>query len=348
MLRYRHWLGLLLILSLFVSAGPLLAAESGRQDATHIAYGDVVRGQVDDNVPEQLWQFDGQAGDIVVIDMRADSINSLDTYLTLIDPSGVSLMTDDDGGDNVNARIGPFTLTDTGLYSIYASRYSGSGDYSLALQNLATVAALALNKELIGHVSASAPTEYFSLDVAGSEDMLLRLQVSDDDVYYDPYMSFYGPNGLIATSEATYDTSALDPIPVRPGESYTIAVGWNSSSAGGAYQLLLTESTVTLLEPGAPQTGSLNYDTETQSHFFRGQSDQNMRITVSTTDEIPLALSVQTTDNMSSLFYSYGDSTHEISIVVVIPQDTVYRIDVSDNLYTGIEGTYTIETEIVD
>ena len=348
MLRYRRWLGLLLILSLFVSAGPLLAAESSRQDATHIAYGDVAHGRVDDNAPEQLWQFDGQAGDIIVIDMRADLLDSLDTFLTLINPMGVSLMTDDDGGDNVNARIGPFTLPDTGLYSIYASRYTGSGDYTLSLQNLTTVATLALDKALVGHVTAAAPTEYFSLNVTGTEDRLLRLQVSDDDLYYDPYLSFYGPNGLLASSETGYDTSALDPIAVHAGESYTVAVGWNSNSAGGAYQLLLTESTVSLLEPGTVQTGSLSYDTETQSHFFRAQSGQNIRVTVRTTDEIPLGLSLQTTDGMTSLFYSYGDSAHEISIVVMIPQDTVYRIDVSDTMYSGIEGTYTIETDIVE
>src|SRR5690606_18853597 len=53
--------------------------------------------------------------------------------LTLSDPAGLELISNDDGGGSLNALIGPYTLPETGDYLITASSWSGSssGDFEL-------------------------------------------------------------------------------------------------------------------------------------------------------------------------------------------------------------------------
>ena len=76
------------------------------------------------------WTFGGAAGDSVVLETATDS--SLDLFLTLTGPDGAVLAEDDDGGDNLNARI-EFELPADGTYTVEVFGISGEGAYTLAL-----------------------------------------------------------------------------------------------------------------------------------------------------------------------------------------------------------------------
>lgn len=78
----------------------------------------------------KAYQFQGQAGQSVVIEMRA---NGIDPYLVLFDAAGRKVAEDDDGGGGKNARLA-VTLPTTGKYTLYANSYEvgQTGSFTIA------------------------------------------------------------------------------------------------------------------------------------------------------------------------------------------------------------------------
>ena len=74
-------------------------------------------------------------GKTYVIDMMVAADSKLDPFLKLIDPSGKEIAKDDDGGDNLNARI-TVQATESGTYQIVATSFLNStiGRYILSVQ----------------------------------------------------------------------------------------------------------------------------------------------------------------------------------------------------------------------
>ncbi|MBN2472360.1 MAG: PPC domain-containing protein, partial [Anaerolineae bacterium] len=112
-------------------------------DGASISYGDTVTGEITNSVYEQAWVFDGTAGDVITITMvDASGSATLDSYLTLQDPSGRELLSNDDAIDTsvgaLNAQIAKFQLPSTGSFTIIATRFGGefgsaTGAYELTL-----------------------------------------------------------------------------------------------------------------------------------------------------------------------------------------------------------------------
>ncbi len=78
----------------------------------------------------KAYQFQGEAGQSVVIEMRG---NGIDPYLVLFDSTGRKIAEDDDGGGGKNARIA-ITLSNTGGYTLYANSYEvgQAGSFTIA------------------------------------------------------------------------------------------------------------------------------------------------------------------------------------------------------------------------
>jgi hypothetical protein len=339
--------GLGLVLCLVSGVGGAQAVPLLRQNSP-IHYDETVRGQLTDRGFGQNWTFTGQTGDLVLIDMRATDPNMLDPYLALQDSSSHTLVSDDDGGEGVNARIGPYPLPADGDYTINATSYTGTGEYTLELKNLNTIPTLVPGKPLVGTVNSAHPSDYFLLGAEPTGgDMLVRLHITDDDPYADPYLSVYGPSGFVIGTEIQTDTATIDPIVLLPGQTYAVAVSWNSSGAGGAYELLLDQSGMELLQEGVAQSGSLTYDTYSQRHYFRGEEGETVRITVRVEGEIAPALQIATLDFNTYLFTNEGEHMREVTAVVTIPTAAIYVVDIHDGSYSGGNGSYTIRLERV-
>jgi hypothetical protein len=277
--------------------------------------------------------------------MRADG-SDLDTYLTLIDPFGNSLLTDDDSGDGLNSRIGPYRLQSDGIYTIVAGRYGGGGRYLLELKNLSTIPALSPGKPLIGVADSAHTTNYFLLDVREGTT-LWRLDVVDDQSNSDPYLALYGSTGLITSTEFE-GGSRIDPIVPVDGEAYVAVVSWNIDSPGGPYQLELNESDLELLDSDTPQDGSLDYDVSRQRHYFQGEAGQAVRVSVEASGNIVIALEISTLNGASILFSSSGEAPRGVAVTLELPQTAIYVVDVWDGMYSGESGAYTIRLERVE
>ena len=110
--------------------------------AQPIANGQTLTGSITREDKYQLYSFEGQAGDVVTIDMARTS-GQLDTKLFLIDPAGFQVAFNDDitPGEITDSRIAEFTLPQDGRYIIIATHfgmeYGGTiGTYNLTFSRL--------------------------------------------------------------------------------------------------------------------------------------------------------------------------------------------------------------------
>ncbi len=101
--------------------GPAVQGQLGRESSVLPA----------DNSYFDLYAFEGQAGQQVVIEMTSSEV---DAYLILLGPDGQDLAQDDDSGGRTNARLAT-TLPENGTYTVLANSYAPGelGSYSIRL-----------------------------------------------------------------------------------------------------------------------------------------------------------------------------------------------------------------------
>src|SRR5262249_2699705 len=93
-----------------------------------------LRGRLDGQTTDLLYQVQLQAGKTYVIDMVSPDPNALDPYLVLRDAAGKKLAEDDDSGDGRNARI-TFRAAQGGTFRIQASSSNaGRGAFTLTVR----------------------------------------------------------------------------------------------------------------------------------------------------------------------------------------------------------------------
>lgn len=96
-----------------------------------------IEGQLQDVFPVQDWRFEGHTGDVLTITMTTES-GTLDPALILRNPGGDLIGFNDDAADpelDVNAQLTQIVLPADGTYTLEASRFEGSGRYSIVIVN---------------------------------------------------------------------------------------------------------------------------------------------------------------------------------------------------------------------
>lgn len=132
----KNWFGWLMVAVMVIGlGGPQVAHAQGGDDSV-IAYGDSVNGEISNRTFEEVFSFEGEAGDLVVIAMDVLS-GDFDAYLYLTTEDNEVVAQNDSIGFYNNATI-VASLPDTATYLIVATRYSGrsgygGGRYSLSL-----------------------------------------------------------------------------------------------------------------------------------------------------------------------------------------------------------------------
>lgn len=311
-----------------------------QQGTGRLVPGQAQSGELSASISTQEWTFDGSAGDLILIDMRSDSTSDLDCYLTLLDTSGAVLLTDDDSGLSLNARIGPTTLPATGTYTVQSTAFSGTGVYTIELLNLNALPVLEIGVPVSGVIDASHQTDFYQLPAVAPGE-LLRVVARQDSDRVLPWLDLYGPNGLITSTEYNGGDS-LDPIISQAGELYIVGVSWDGYSSGGPYEVSLESSEIVLLTPGASQTVQLDYDNYTGSHFFEAEAGQVFQLTARIDGGLSLAMDVMTTDRVTYVFSASGGQTRALAVEFEIPETGMYMIEVRDGSYSSGTGTYTI------
>ena len=137
-------------------------------ECTPISFGQTLTGSLDlSDVPSvartgsrsDCYTFSSVADEGIIVSIIS---NDFDTYLSLLDPSGQVIASDDDGGEGSDSRIpeeGTLTIPATGDYSIEVTSFFSdeTGTYSLTLQR---VDALSLMTTVTSPADKSKPDPY--------------------------------------------------------------------------------------------------------------------------------------------------------------------------------------------
>jgi len=83
-----------------------------------------------DGQPVQAWAFEARAGDFATIELMSDDF---DSYLYVVGPGLPEALSDDDGGEGLNSRLG-ISFPADGVYRVVASSLGGAtGSFTLTV-----------------------------------------------------------------------------------------------------------------------------------------------------------------------------------------------------------------------
>lgn len=192
-----------------------------------------------------LFVVDGRAGDR--IGLRVSSID-FDPYLTLFDPFGNPIATNDDLTGSVDAGI-DFEFADDGRYLVVVSGYSrlDLGYYSISLQMNGPTEweareldlPVTLTSQLSPNMTSMfdswiGATEYFWLDIVGPALLVADLHSTEFDTVLTIYDSDFGELAQNDDSNSTSDSQLV--IRVQSGR-YLLAISSYFTDSFGSYDL---------------------------------------------------------------------------------------------------------------
>jgi hypothetical protein len=332
------WLQKYLALALIVAAlssGGLTRAQTARR----LAYGESVTDILEEREAHR-WQFAGRAGDLVLADMRVPFNTLLDPQLSLLDPQGRLLAQDEDSGGALYARLLAVRLPQTGTYTLVAGGGRGEGTYLLLLEAAARLPKLTTHQPLPFQLSGQRPLAYMRLEVRKAG--LFRLSTDWESAGAAPLLSLYTQTGAQVRSSIYRQGSNLDPLQVESDQSYLLLAELPliDSEAGGVGILHLVPSAHRLLRGGETLSADLT-PLAAGLHFFAGRAGEKISLHLAwLAGDIAPSLYVAGVDGEPFLFSSTSPQGEALTVVLVLPQDGLYLIQVSDGRYTGGSGRY--------
>ncbi len=228
------------------------------QQGTEIAYGETVEGRINDADPSDTWLFEGEAGDVVTIAMRATNGN-LDPLLYLYNPQGSQLAANDDSGRSLDAAIVSFRLPSSGTHTILATRFGGPGGYSSGSYELTLSTGqdegsgqgtgggeIAYGETASGQIADADPSDAWTFAGQAGDVVTITMQATSGDL--DAYLTLYDPQGRELTTNndccGSFDAQ-IQSYRLPTTGTYTIAATRFQGPDGetvGSYQLALERS----------------------------------------------------------------------------------------------------------
>ncbi|NPV67006.1 MAG: hypothetical protein HPY64_07670 [Anaerolineae bacterium] len=278
-----------------------------------LAYGDAVRGAINNATYSQDWTFMGNAGDVITITMQTVT-GDLDPYLYLLDAAGNELAYNDDAEDTsigqYNAQIARFTLPATGLYTIRATRFAeesgtSSGDYRLRLEAggvaqpggaPATIGggSISIGQTVTGQINNTTYEQDWTFDGTAGDTVTVTMISTGGDL--DPYLSLLDSAGmeLVSNDDSVIPLrnsldSQLSFILPATGRYVIRASRFAGSdgSSSGTYELTLSAggpfSSSTPISINQTVTGEISNTSFGQVWSFEGQAGQVVVITMRAT-----------------------------------------------------------------
>lgn len=288
-----------------------------------IEYRQTLEGELTSDELEAFFIFTGARGDSVVITLMS---SDFDSYLILLGTSGFEIGRDDDGAGNLNSRIGPFILPETGTYTINASSFSrnSTGRFTLSLDRVETQT-IEFDEKIAVEFDGSANTVYFVFEADAGDviDVIVEGDVDTNLSVFDPY------NYRIAFDENSggrFNPEILD-LALNVSGTYSIALTVTQPGSAGSVELMLERAEVPMLNDG-PIT--LTFSDSQYTSVVRYEADGSpVRLTLTAlTGTFSPSLDISYGRGFSDAYLS-GNSVQEISMVITPPPGMV-TISVSD------------------
>ncbi|MEL6307142.1 MAG: PPC domain-containing protein [Chloroflexota bacterium] len=310
------------------------------QNNTELTYGEPVTGQIDNQTYEQIYTFEGNAGDTIIITMTAtdDAPERLDSYLVLRDQDGIDLSFDDDSAMNLNSRIGPFTLPEDGTYTIVATRFQqanggSTGGYMLEITE-ANFDALVADSTQSGTLSAQNPLAYYTF--TSEEDAIYELTTVFASGNGSIGVEVRSPSGQYITSTGADDFSRSNfaLVNATAGEQMTVMVthyvnemaGADPAAAEIGYEITFNRVNSEALTLDAQGnigiTGELDSDTQNAYFTFEANVGETINITLANDPQTAIAVDIYGPEGYNQF---HGDTAYQNNTngTVLIPEMVV-------------------------
>jgi hypothetical protein len=309
--------------------------------ATAIAVGDTVEGELTESAPETMYSFEVEAGATVQITLVSDDF---DPFLVLADADGNELATDDDSAGNLDSRIS-YTFADGGEYMLTATSFSAhnggaarTGAYTLTLTSV-EVETIEYGETVEGVFSGDVLSSEYSFTAAPGDSVTIALN-SDD---FDSYLRLRDSSG----NEIAYNddgggslNSLIGPLLLTDGGVYTIVASSLSGSSTGAFVLILNSANLMPISVGEPVEGELTESEGMAYYTLEGTAGDVIGITVES--DIDTSLTVNDPFNYQIASDDDGGKGNNPEISdLVLNSDGSYTILVSSPF--SETGTFTIE-----
>lgn len=283
---------------------------------TDITYGSSVSGSIDDDTFEQRYTFNGNEGDVITIEMNADTDTELDPFIALLDPNGVEIAFNDDTNDSLNSAIVDFRLPETGTYTVIASRYNQAdgltaGSYTLSVTSgdnpVVTQPPVVDGNELTYGSSATGTISdlnyeaLYTFEGTAGDVITIELTAADSDSL-DTIVTLRGPNNLAIASNddidfvgGNYNSAIIDFTLPTTGTYTIIATRYNGEEGDGVgeFTLALTSSGDSVIDVnpegnvltyGSSATGTISNANYEVRYTFSGNADDVISIELTAVD----------------------------------------------------------------
>ena len=238
--------------------------------------------------------------------------SDVDSYLRLGDQRGNQLLADDDGADDLDARIGPVRLPEDGAYVVIASSFDNFvsegaqvevGDFELSIASYEPEA-ISIPVDIEGTLEEGEVLHLFSFE--GRMGDILRITLDSDD--FDPLLVLTEANNISAATIRDDDSgedlnSLIAPyiVPVS-GTYYLTAISYRSDD-GGDYALGIAPLEAQPLAYGESADVSLSREDMPAAIFsFEAAEGDSIDVLVESATEVDTTLTLLGPDGSQVAF----------------------------------------------
>ena len=190
-----------------------------------------------------------QAGTGYRIEVLLDSLD--DSVLTLFDPDGRKVASNDDFRGTSHASRIDYTAVTSGTYTIsVAGSDSGTGSYRLRIDPV-RYTLIQIGQTLAGDLAASGMFDYFTVPLQAGTGYRIEVLLDSLD---DSVLTLFDPDGReVASNDDFSGTSYASRIDYTAATSGTYTIGVTGSDSGtGSYRLRIDAVRFTPMQVGQP------------------------------------------------------------------------------------------------
>lgn len=235
-----------------VSRTPLDDLGDSAETALLLDYGMTVQGELTDERPQRFYEFQAGRGDVVTLSMNNTNGN-LDPYLRLLNANQEEIASDDNSGENRNARIAAYTIPITDRYIIVATRFGleqgqSTGSYSFSLNGRPGVVGgqaleIIYGAAVSGQINQENVSEQYVFFGQAGDTIRVSMARSTGDL--DPLVTLYDSDRkqiAFDDDSGTDQDALLESFELPRDDMYLISASRFDREAGttsGAYELTL-------------------------------------------------------------------------------------------------------------
>jgi hypothetical protein len=236
--------------------------------ATPITPGTVVSGTLTPGTATNIYQFNGNAGDLFYFDTLSGSYPN---NWRLIDPYGQQVWS-----NYLYTSVPTQALASSGTYTLLVEGYivnTSPVSYSFNAQKVTnTTAALTLGTQVSGAVTQAGQQNSYTFTLANASQLYFDSLTNDSSLYWN----LYGPRGGVVSSRSFTSSDGInissDPVLSLAAGSYTLSV-FGSGDHTASYSFRLSDlATATPIAPGTVVSGTLTPGTATNIYQFNASA----------------------------------------------------------------------------